>query len=61
MGAGVGRERAGHRGPGAGRRAAPPRRTAAALAEGPGLDEALRERLLTAVRAGRTAGYHLGG
>ncbi|MER5978374.1 helix-turn-helix domain-containing protein [Streptomyces sp. NPDC001857] len=40
-----------------GRRAAPQRRTVAALADGLGLDEALRERLLSAARAGRTAGY----
>ncbi|MGW0581779.1 helix-turn-helix domain-containing protein, partial [Streptomyces sp. NPDC002920] len=40
-----------------GRRAAPQRRTVAALADGLGLDEALRERLLAAARTGRTAGY----
>lgn len=40
-----------------GRRAAPQRRTVAALADGLGLDEALRERLLTAARAGRAGGY----
>lgn len=40
-----------------GRRAAPQRRTVAALADGLGLDEALRERLLTAARAGRPRGY----
>ncbi|GKQ34920.1 helix-turn-helix domain-containing protein [Streptomyces sp. A012304] len=40
-----------------GRRAAPQRRTVAALADGLGLDEALRERLLAAARAGRTPGY----
>ncbi|WP_327320029.1 ATP-binding protein [Streptomyces sp. NBC_01235] len=40
-----------------GRRAAPQRRTAAALADGLSLDEKLRERLLTAARAGRTGGY----
>ena len=40
-----------------GRRAAPQRRTVAALADGLGLDEALRQRLLTAARAGRTGGY----
>ncbi|MEV1068717.1 tetratricopeptide repeat protein [Streptomyces sp. NPDC050263] len=40
-----------------GRRAAPQRRTVAALADGLGLDEALRQRLLTAARAGRAGGY----
>ncbi|MDX3311859.1 ATP-binding protein [Streptomyces sp. NPDC054884] len=40
-----------------GRRAAPQRRTVAALADGLGLDEALRGRLLTAARAGRGRGY----
>ncbi|MFI1028835.1 ATP-binding protein [Streptomyces sp. NPDC020951] len=40
-----------------GRRAAPQRRTVAALADGLGLDEAQRQRLLTAARAGRTGGY----
>ncbi|WP_328476885.1 NB-ARC domain-containing protein [Streptomyces sp. NBC_00377] len=40
-----------------GRRAAPQRRTVAALADGLGLDETLRERLLTAARAGRCGGY----
>ncbi|MFI6035088.1 ATP-binding protein [Streptomyces sp. NPDC051315] len=40
-----------------GRRAAPQRRTVAALADGLGLDEAQRERLLAAARAGRTPGY----
>ncbi|CAM5600087.1 ATP-binding protein [Streptomyces aurantiogriseus] len=40
-----------------GRRAAPQRRTVAALADGLGLDETLRERLLSAARAGRTPGY----
>ncbi|GAB7106441.1 hypothetical protein JCM4814A_47550 [Streptomyces phaeofaciens JCM 4814] len=40
-----------------GRRAAPQRRTVAALADGLGLDETARERLLTAARAGRTPGY----
>ncbi|MFF1546731.1 ATP-binding protein [Streptomyces sp. NPDC058291] len=40
-----------------GRRAAPQRRTVAALADGLALDEALRERLLTAARAGRAGGY----
>jgi tetratricopeptide (TPR) repeat protein/transcriptional regulator with XRE-family HTH domain len=40
-----------------GRRAAPQRRTVAALADGLGLDEALRERLLAAARAGRAPGY----
>lgn len=45
-GEGVGRAR-GIGGSGAGRRAAPQRRTVAALADGLGLDEALRQRLLT--------------
>lgn len=40
-----------------GRRAAPQRRTVAALADGLGLDEAARERLLAAARAGRTPDY----
>ncbi|MEU3414105.1 tetratricopeptide repeat protein [Streptomyces sp. NPDC006658] len=40
-----------------GRRAAPQRRTVAALADGLGLDDTERERLLAAARAGRTAGY----
>ncbi|GGJ70775.1 hypothetical protein GCM10010121_096760 [Streptomyces brasiliensis] len=40
-----------------GRRAAPQRRTVAALADGLGLGEAERERLLTAARAGRNPGY----
>ncbi|MFF8908184.1 ATP-binding protein [Streptomyces olivaceoviridis] len=40
-----------------GRRAAPQRRTVAALADGLGLDDADRERLLAAARAGRTPGY----
>ncbi|MET7698323.1 tetratricopeptide repeat protein [Streptomyces sp. NPDC005485] len=40
-----------------GRRAAPQRRTVAALADGLGLAEAARERLLTAARAGRSPGY----
>ncbi|GGS61780.1 hypothetical protein GCM10010206_24910 [Streptomyces cinerochromogenes] len=40
-----------------GRRAAPQRRTVAALADGLGLDDAERERLLAAARAGRTPGY----
>ncbi|MFJ4946949.1 ATP-binding protein [Streptomyces sp. NPDC088760] len=40
-----------------GRRAAPQRRTVAALADGLGLAHAERERLLTAARAGRTPGY----
>ncbi|MFF8974505.1 ATP-binding protein [Streptomyces sp. NPDC014995] len=40
-----------------GRRAAPQRRTVAALADGLGLDEAQRERLLAAARSGRTPGY----
>ncbi|MFI7498180.1 ATP-binding protein [Streptomyces sp. NPDC049687] len=40
-----------------GRRAAPQRRTVAALADGLGVDEALRERLLEAARAGRAQGY----
>ncbi|KPI30629.1 NB-ARC domain protein [Actinobacteria bacterium OV320] len=40
-----------------GRRAAPQRRTVAALADGLGLAEAPRERLLTAARAGRDGGY----
>ncbi|MEU2284877.1 tetratricopeptide repeat protein [Streptomyces sp. NPDC013178] len=40
-----------------GRRAAPQRRTVAALADGLGLDEAQRERLLSAARAGRSPGY----
>ncbi|KUO09152.1 ATP-binding protein [Streptomyces sp. DSM 15324] len=40
-----------------GRRAAPQRRTVAALADGLGLDEALRERLLAAARTGRAPGY----
>ncbi|WP_282087738.1 ATP-binding protein [Streptomyces tendae] len=40
-----------------GRRAAPQRRTVAALAEGLGLDEAESERLLAAARAGRVPGY----
>ncbi|MFI5797996.1 ATP-binding protein [Streptomyces sp. NPDC051677] len=40
-----------------GRRAAPQRRTVAALADGLGLAETLRERLLTAARTGRTGGY----
>ncbi|MEU3528067.1 tetratricopeptide repeat protein [Streptomyces sp. NPDC038707] len=40
-----------------GRRAAPQRRTVAALADGLGLDDTARERLLAAARAGRTPGY----
>ncbi|MER5739395.1 MULTISPECIES: helix-turn-helix domain-containing protein [unclassified Streptomyces] len=40
-----------------GRRAAPQRGTVAALAEGLGLGEAERERLLTAARSGRNRGY----
>lgn len=40
-----------------GRRAAPQRRTVAALADGLELDEADRERLLAAARAGRSPGY----
>ncbi|MGY0019234.1 ATP-binding protein [Streptomyces sp. cg35] len=40
-----------------GRRAAPQRRTVAALADGLGLDGADRERLLAAARAGRSPGY----
>lgn len=40
-----------------GRRAAPQRRTVAALADGLGLDEAERERLLAAARSGRSPGY----
>lgn len=40
-----------------GRRAAPQRRTVAALADGLGLDDADRERLLAAARAGRAPGY----
>ncbi|MEV5149857.1 tetratricopeptide repeat protein [Streptomyces sp. NPDC052727] len=40
-----------------GRRAAPQRRTVAALADGLGLDDADRERLLAAARAGRSPGY----
>ncbi|MEU8572827.1 ATP-binding protein [Streptomyces asoensis] len=40
-----------------GRRAAPQRRTVAALADGLGLAEGPRERLLTAARAGRGTGY----
>ncbi|KOG58691.1 ATP-binding protein [Streptomyces flaveolus] len=40
-----------------GRRAAPQRRTVAALADGLGLDDTDRERLLAAARAGRTPGY----
>ncbi|MDQ0774034.1 transcriptional regulator with XRE-family HTH domain/tetratricopeptide (TPR) repeat protein [Streptomyces aurantiacus] len=40
-----------------GRRAAPQRRTVAALADGLGLGEAQRERLLAVARAGRTTGY----
>ncbi|GAB1340311.1 XRE family transcriptional regulator [Streptomyces sp. E-15] len=40
-----------------GRRAAPQRRTVAALADGLGLDDTERERLLAAARAGRTPGY----
>ncbi|MFJ9683046.1 ATP-binding protein [Streptomyces sp. NPDC101194] len=40
-----------------GRRAAPQRRTVAALADGLGLEEAERERLLAAARAGRGTGY----
>ncbi|CUW26458.1 ATP-binding protein [Streptomyces reticuli] len=40
-----------------GRRAAPQRRTVAALADGLGLDDPERERLLAAARAGRTPGY----
>ncbi|MFC9243298.1 ATP-binding protein [Streptomyces sp. NPDC057136] len=39
------------------RRAAPRRRTVAALADGLGLGETDRERLLTAARAGRSPGY----
>ncbi len=41
-----------------GRRAAPQRRTVAALADGLGLDDTDRERLLAAARTGRTPGYH---
>lgn len=40
-----------------GRRAAPQRRTVAALADGLGLGDADREQLLTVARAGRSAGY----
>ncbi|MGW5868615.1 ATP-binding protein [Streptomyces sp. NPDC055239] len=40
-----------------GRRAAPQRRTVAALADGLGLDEAGRERLLAVARTGRSSGY----
>ncbi|PPS85388.1 ATP-binding protein [Streptomyces sp. MH60] len=40
-----------------GRRAAPQRRTVAALADGLGLGEADRERLLTTARTGRVPGY----
>ncbi|WP_329335077.1 tetratricopeptide repeat protein [Streptomyces sp. NBC_01352] len=40
-----------------GRRAAPQRRTVAALADGLGLAEPARERLLAAARAGRSPGY----
>ncbi|WP_399886269.1 ATP-binding protein [Streptomyces sp. BBFR51] len=40
-----------------GRRAAPQRRTVAALADGLGLAEAERERLLAAARTGRATGY----
>lgn len=40
-----------------GRRAAPQRRTVAALADGLGLGETERERLLAAARAGRSPGY----
>ncbi|MFB7598232.1 tetratricopeptide repeat protein [Streptomyces sp. NPDC056160] len=40
-----------------GRRAAPQRRTVAALADGLGLDDTERERLLAAARAGRAPGY----
>lgn len=40
-----------------GRRAAPQRRTVAALADGLGLAEGERERLLSAARAGRSPGY----
>ncbi|PPS80423.1 ATP-binding protein [Streptomyces sp. MH60] len=40
-----------------GRRAAPQQRTVAALADGLGLGEAERDRLLAAARAGRTPGY----
>ncbi|KOX11137.1 regulatory protein AfsR-like protein [Streptomyces sp. NRRL B-3648] len=40
-----------------GRRAAPQRRTVAALADGLGLTHTERERLLAAARAGRTPGY----
>ncbi|MEV5759539.1 helix-turn-helix domain-containing protein [Streptomyces tendae] len=40
-----------------GRRAAPQQRTVAALADGLGLGEAERERLLAAARSGRTPGY----
>ncbi|MFF9815036.1 ATP-binding protein [Streptomyces sp. NPDC014006] len=40
-----------------GRRAAPQRRTVAALADGLGLDDSERERLLAAARIGRTPGY----
>ncbi|MET8772016.1 tetratricopeptide repeat protein [Streptomyces sp. NPDC004658] len=40
-----------------GRRAAPQRRTVAALADGLALDDTDRERLLAAARAGRTPGY----
>ncbi|MGW2483920.1 ATP-binding protein [Streptomyces sp. NPDC001571] len=40
-----------------GRRAAPQRRTVAALADGLGLDETERERLLAVARSGRRAGY----
>lgn len=40
-----------------GRRAAPQRRTVAALADGLGLGDAQRERLLTAARAGRSPAY----
>ncbi|MFJ3669523.1 ATP-binding protein [Streptomyces sp. NPDC090106] len=41
-----------------GRRAAPQRRTVAALADGLSLGDSERERLLSAARGGRTAAYH---
>ncbi|MEV1025160.1 helix-turn-helix domain-containing protein [Streptomyces sp. NPDC050264] len=44
-----------------GRRAAPQRRTVAALADGLGLNEAERERLLAVARSGRGGGYNPAG
>ncbi|MFI2642329.1 ATP-binding protein [Streptomyces sp. NPDC018610] len=44
-----------------GRRAAPQRRTVAALADGLGLDEAERERLLASARSGRSPAYRPAG